>query len=338
MSESRETNSDLAARRAPRVAGARRRLEPEHQPPERAPLARRARTWIIGVVLAGLATGIGTLVTNAVGGGASVVIHAVAGSTPTASPTPRAVKPVQLEYVGPVDSLPDGSFVLPSSVSLTGAQLAEASRLNWSGSVSDHDQLVASLHAVSPSDGVDDGTVKITMRGAASDTVTITGMDVVKQCGAPLTGTLFYSPPAGESTSIDLGFNLDDPISPAQNEQGGSFSGSFFAGKDITLQTGEVQTLNVTVGTSEHYCTFYFELHVVTETGVVSEKIDDNGKPFAVTAIPVGGANGIDFAAYSTVYVGGVANSDGNAGGAFVQVNPKTYNGMGEPASFPPTP
>ena len=290
-------------------------------------------------MLAGLATGLSALVTSAVGGGAKAVIHAVAGSAPTTSATPRAAEPVQIESVGPLESLPDGSFVLPASVNLTAAQLAQASRLNWSGSESDHDQLVASLHGVSPSSSFGDATTEITMRGAASDTVTITGMDVVKQCTAPLTGTLLYSPPAGESTSVNVGFNLDDPISPAENEQGGNYSGRFFAGKVITLQAGEVQTLNVTVETRKHYCTFYFELHVATASGVVTEKIDDHGTPFAVTAIQAGsGPAGIDFAAYSTVYAGGIANSDGNGGGAFVKVNPKTYDGMSNPASFPPTP
>jgi hypothetical protein len=100
-------------------------------------------------------------------------------------------------------------------------------------------------------------------------------------------------------------FDLDEPISYAQDADNGD---GYFKDHVVTLAPGEVQT-------------FSFQMTVATPDGPVTEDINDNGKPFELTAIADEEDNStFAFPGYSYVYDGPNPNDE------FVRVNPKTGN------------
>jgi hypothetical protein len=164
---------------------------------------------------------------------------------------------------------------------------------------------------------VTDTDVQIVLRGnAAGQTAVIAGMNVVKNCAAPLTGTLLYSPSAGQDTNIEIGFNLDSKLPVAQDYHFNGLSGNYFAEHTISLRQGETQTLLVHAVTRQYYCQFTYRLLVDTGGREVAELITDNGKPFTVTA-------GAKSKNYKVLYVGGVASPAHND--KYVPVDPKAY-------------
>ena len=294
---------------------------------------KRPITWAAGLIsalilaiVAALGTGIGnTLFTTLKGHDASA-----RGSSSQVSPASSAL-PVKVEQVTPLNSSPNNSFVLPVKLQLTTTQLAKLNKGNA--------KYLAAFQAANHAVPTDKGFTSITVMGNAAKAVTITGMQVIKRCQAPLSGPYFFNPSAGENTTISLGFDLDSQITYAQNTRAGSdYSGNFFQDHVVTLKPGEPQTFAVYATTTQHYCRFSFQMTVATAQGVVTEKILAGGKPFELTASadqkfnPADGM--MDVSSYNAVYVGGVADSENNDG--WVQVNPKTYKGVGDPASFPP--
>jgi hypothetical protein len=173
---------------------------------------------------------------------------------------------------------------------------------------------------------VDDAPAQIVLRGNASTTVVITGVQVEKHCGRPLAGTLLYTPPEGMAPDIQMGFNLDVPFPVAQDANSGGLSGSFFAEHTISLSPGETHTLFVQAVTERQYCQFTYQLTVDADGRQISEPISNNGKPFAISAplIRLGSNRLPSFAGYRQVYEGGPGSP---ANGAFVAVNPKTFTG-----------
>lgn len=242
-------------------------------------------------------------------------------------------QPVKVEQVTPLTTGPNASFVIPENLQLTPAEL---SKLNQA-QLRDPSYLAnfQTAHGWVPL-GV--GSASVTLMGNAPATVTITGLRVVKECGAPLAGTFFYNPAAGESDTISLGFNLDSPTTYAENTVAGNdYTGNFFQQHVVTLAPGETHTLVIFATTADHYCHFTFQMTVATQHGAVVEKISDGGKAFQLTGM-AGTSNpdsaATNFSRYRAVYVGGVA--DGDNDDKWMQVNPATYNGLGNPASFPP--
>ena len=178
--------------------------------------------------------------------------------------------------------------------------------------------------------GISDTAVQIVLRGNADQTVVIAGMRVVTECTSPLTGTLLYSPPAGASTNVDVGFNLDAQFPIAQDARNAALSGNYFAEHTISLRRGETQTLLVHAITRRQFCHFTYQLIVDNGSKQVSEPISDHGKPFVVTAplIQFHSNGSASFTSYRTLYVGGVANP---ANDGYVPADPNTYNGLGSP-------
>ena len=134
--------------------------------------------------------------------------------------------------------------------------------------------------------------------GNERTTVTISDLQVVRHCQAPLAGTLFLSPSQGLNGTIGIGFDLDSPIYYARKYDYGLHGGDFFRDNVVTLAPGEAQTFDIAVRTSQHYCQFTFQMTVATPNGMVTENIDDNGRPFELTAKAK-----LD---YATEYIGGI--------------------------------
>lgn len=147
--------------------------------------------------------------------------------------------------------------------------------------------------------------IQIILTGNTDSTSIISGLQVIKRCSTPLTGTLLYSPGAAVDTNVEIGFNLDASFPRAQNYQvGRRFSGDFFTQHTISLKSGETITLLVNNTTASQYCQFTFQLAVDTSGKQVTEVISDHGKPFAVTALA-------NLSKYRALYIGGVATNNG---------------------------
>lgn len=182
--------------------------------------------------------------------------------------------------------------------------------------------------------------ILITVAGNSSAPITINEMTVRKTCRQPLSGgTLFYSPiqGGGPFPTAPISYDLDTPNTVGQYAPAPPSTipagGNFFAKKVITLRYQEPQTLAVFVSSSR-YCQFSFDLNMATINGPARQVIDDNGRSFAITAVSESSTGArVQFSSYSVVYAGGFANREN--GGKFVQVDPSTYDGAGNPASFP---
>jgi hypothetical protein len=238
-------------------------------------------------------------------------------SQPTASPSSHGIPVVSGDMPVLIDSAmyqqaADDGYTYAFPGELTTQQVATLNNLPLS--FQSYITQVTSLGGTN----IKDTDVQIGLRGnATGQTAVIVGLEVIKKCGTPLTGTLLFSPSAGEDNNIEIGFNLDDQFPVAQNYQGTILSGNFFAEHTISLRQGETQSLLVHAVTRQYYCQFTYRLLVDTGNREVAELITDNGKPFTVTA-------GVKSGNYQVLYVGGVASPAGND--KYVPVDPKAYN------------
>jgi len=135
-------------------------------------------------------------------------------------------------------------------------------------------------------------------------------------CTQPLHGTLFYSPSAAGDPVTQLNLNLDKPQIPASYEVYNQVNGvwtpknisNYFGHYTVSLKYGEQFTFDIDAATELHYCQFTLKMTVVDGSGSVVESIDNNGKPFRVTAI-YGREAAPTFSRYNVVYLGGIANT-----------------------------
>ena len=196
-------------------------------------------------------------------------------------------------------------FVLPEPVSMTD----EVAR-SFSDSIASQSDEFASWYAEhSGVAAIDAGFTNVTMRGAADEAVRVTGMEVVKDCGAPLDGTAMvgYTQGGGED-SIAVGFDLDSPA-PIPQQMADTIRGlvgtgnNYFAAKTVVVEPGEKLTLSLGAFTKRQSCTFTFRLLVATDDGTVTQDIDNNGKAFSVTAKAAPMNPEMPLSGYQAVYV-----------------------------------
>ena len=315
----------MAANHRPPV---RRSIRQHHYPVRKVQWWRRPITWV-----AGFLTVLALAVATALGTGIGNSLFNEAKGHPSSTGPPVAIEAISIQ------TWQDYSFVIPRRLELTAAELTTMNKQvttspsaysNWFTS---HGGVIANREVIG-----------ITVRGNGSSPVTITDMQIVKSCGRPLVGgTLFYSPTqgAGPFATDQIGFDLGQQLSigqyiPAAGPHALAPGGNFFAKKVITLKPGEPQTLSAFVTAENEYCSFTFRLHVATPEGhPATESITDNGKPFQITADGESGpaAAQVPFSSYKAVYAGGAADPQNQQ--AFIQVNPTTYRGTGNPDSFP---
>ncbi|HWO66282.1 MAG TPA: hypothetical protein VNO31_40240, partial [Umezawaea sp.] len=258
--------------------------------------------WWLGAALVTTRAAAAALVVTAVEGGTDVTGRAVpAVLFPTEVPTERAKSPEESIHVDSVRyvAVPrvGSTFAFPDGVDVSG-QVDELSDLATS-ELDDYRSRARELGGVAPHDVA----VQISLRGVSRETAVITDMRALATCGEPLTGTLLYSPPAGEDIAPQIGFDLDRPSAPAQSYQSGDLSGSYFLDRTVSVEPGETQVLVVHGLTAKRHCEFRIEMTVNAGVGVtgVEQVVDDGGKPFEVTALD-------DFPAYGRVYAGGVVS------------------------------
>jgi hypothetical protein len=159
--------------------------------------------------------------------------------------------------------------------------------------------------------------IQVVLHSDVKQVATIREIRVVKQCTEPFSGTELWNPAQGAIGNLGMGFNLDSQVSKAQFINGRErFYGDYFAKKSIQLAPGESDTLSMFTLTTQHSCRFTFKLYTDYGSGQYVEPVNDNGKAFTASA-------GLPFRRFKVVYAGGDAGSHG----AYVRVNPKTYNG-----------
>lgn len=159
--------------------------------------------------------------------------------------------------------------------------------------------------------GVDpfSSNVQLVVEGNADKAARIINISLLKNCHAPISGTLFESPSAGETQSILIDFNLDSPDSIPQTANGQDY----FPRYTIPLQPGEVQVIQISAGTQQYYCQYKIQLDVLVGTNTTTETVTNDGKPFQVSAEDNSNAP------YQVVYDGGV---DSPNRGDFERVKP----------------
>ncbi|MCF6468524.1 hypothetical protein FAF44_09005 [Nonomuraea sp. MG754425] len=206
------------------------------------------------------------------------------------------------------------TWVTANAADLTDRELAQLDSLRVFANAADPKlsmpQFFRGIGAVDPGESF----IKVVLRGARPEGVRITGMTAITECGPPLRGTLFYSPPAGEEASAPIGFDLDEPEPKAQRiPDEGDWEKDYFARRTISLAHNETIALRLETVTAEHYCEYTFQMQVATATGAVTQVIDNAGKPFAVSALLRNNAKGdLAFKDYQQLYVGGVGNPHGD--------------------------
>jgi hypothetical protein len=167
--------------------------------------------------------------------------------------------------------------------------------------------------------GVDPGLAinRVVLEGNRSGTVEILGIRANAQCQQPLNGTIFYSPTAGADPVAMMGFDLDSPDPTAYKASGGFVSSQpYFETTTISLAPGEHQVINMVAVTHRHFCRYTFTITVLDGDKMSTETLDDDGKPFEVSALLEGGGSLLTH--YRSVYIGGVATSNG----LFTRVSP----------------
>jgi transcriptional regulator with XRE-family HTH domain len=165
----------------------------------------------------------------------------------------------------------------------------------------------------------------ITVEGNTSKPVEINDLQVDKQCRAPLSGTLFESPSAGQNQNIRIALDLDEQLPTAKSiEKDGSSSPNYFARHAISLKQGERQNIVVDAATKKYYCEYTLNLQMTVGDETVTQVVMDNGKPFKLSAHVNGGEDTL-LSGYQSAYVGGVLNT---CGSEFRRVEPKTWTSL----------
>lgn len=218
---------------------------------------------------------------------------------PSVSLTPSAGPPVlidlaRVEPPGPDDG---GSMVAADAIDFSHSELAELHSLP--------DRSRKQADWLRQHGAVDGGSVKIkiVVRGNADRGVDIVGMEAEKSCSAPLRGTMFYDPSAGEVENVPIGFDLDAPTSRAEGEVEGEWRGDYFSEKTVKLAKGESITFQVAASTRRSYCEFSLSMETLSEGKLATHMIDDHGSPFRVSAM-----TDENFSSYKALYLGGCSH------------------------------
>lgn len=269
------------------------------------------------------------------------------GAVAPGQPAPPKGAPVIVEHVAAAPPAGD-TFAFPNPLDISRAQLAAFDSSGseympgWVGTNQDYPW--AWKHGGAAVGGV---IIKLDLTGNRTTAVRIEGMQLDEQCHSPAIGTLFYSPPAGSSAVVRMGFNLDQahPVAESLNGQstGGvlssqsvTFGGPYFQQNTITLSYNEPLQIQLLAATQKHYCEFRIDMSVLDGNRIVHELIGNAGQPFRVTAAIMAPASfdprlkEINFAAYRRLYVGGVASSCHGWAAANPIVYSKTENNVGE--------
>jgi hypothetical protein len=175
-------------------------------------------------------------------------------------------------------------------------------------------------------------SIQIVVRGNRLDPVQVVNITPTATCTQPLHGTLFYAPTAGANNVTQLLLNLDKPQQPLSYQEAFTVDGAqelrnipdYFGHYTVSLKRDEPFTFDVMASTGLHYCRFTLRMTVAGEGNTRNEEINDNGKPFQITAANLSRPGKGTFSGYSALYVGGLAAASSN--GNWRRSDPATYS------------
>jgi hypothetical protein len=131
--------------------------------------------------------------------------------------------------------------------------------------------------------------ISLHISGGHPTPVRIINMHAVSTCRSSLKGVLIYNPNAGEMATTKIGFDLDEPDPPARESSLDAkgvpqLKGEYFVNHEYVLSADEPADFTIMVTTSKHYCEFHFVMDLLVDGKSVYQNIDNNGKPFTVSA------------------------------------------------------
>ena len=153
--------------------------------------------------------------------------------------------------------------------------------------------------------------VDLIVQGNRSSEVRIVNIQPIVHCHSPLTGTLFNFPGQGGDPNTQLLYNIADPLAPPgyTANTGGNISvePDYFEHYTVSLKKGEqfVFLIHASLSLAE-YCQFTLDMSVDDGGNIVSQHINNNGSPFAITGRCVA-ASQRPYSCYQDLYFGGAA-------------------------------
>ncbi|MGY6658583.1 phosphorylase family protein [Amycolatopsis sp. TRM77291] len=201
----------------------------------------------------------------------------------------------------------DPNYVLPSRLEMSTEQLDQ-----FNNEVVPHSERYSAWITEHGAVPLGFGWTKVTVRNNATETVRITDLKVLKECTPALNGTLFSEyTQGGPSGTIPLGFDLDaqKPIVKEMANTPGKgahpVGKNYFTLNSIDIDPGGVQELTIAALSDRLSCSFRLQLVISTSAGTVTRDVDNNGKPFVVSAPASGNTQNNAPVGYQARYVQG---------------------------------
>lgn len=313
----------------------------------RTPKTSVAKPWYKRTA-AQLIAAVGAIVLSVVTSLATGVIQKLTGigSAPTPSPSksssvvtngvrsPHRV-PLVMASAKVIEDPDQDIWVSAKEVSLSPSRSMQINRDKQNGAqdgeLSKYLQDMTDLGAVK-STGI---ALDLNLSTQSADQVRVDRIRLESVCRSPLTGTVFYSPPAGPAVAIGkIGFDLDsqDPTAREMKDAEGSqtFGGDFFSNNVQYLKKNDGFAYHIVARTEKHYCEFRLKIDASANGISQTISVDNHGQPFRVSALICDGTSKFvpcpKFSEYKRVYAGGVANFQGK--GEWIPKPPMTYDGI----------
>jgi hypothetical protein len=339
-----------------RVSDRRRRAKPpqtkppqESSKPETTQRWRKTAVWTSGVgtvVIAGVLTGVlVNVLTPSVQRLTAPVGPDVAATTPTSaprvtsaskprsestpSPTPTTL-PLSVVSEDPLNLDDLGVWAFPNKIPFSSSQQASVDELMRQALTNIYliPHLANYFYALGGY--ATNADTQLVLQNDSDRPVSILDMRVIKTCGPPLSGTLFYAAGQAGDYDVGIGFNLDSTDTDAEFAQGwdtATWQPDYFESKIISFAPGEQRVLNIKAVTNEHSCIFSYQATVLDGKTKFYQTINDDGAPFRLNAITETRSSA-PFSSYAAMYIGGPFTM-GHYHGDYIKVDPKTYNGAG---------
>lgn len=237
-------------------------------------------------------------------------------------------KPLSVVSEDPLNLDELGVWVFPDKITLSPSQHARVNMLMRQALVNVY--LIPNLANYFYSLGgyAISADTQVVLQDDSNQPASILDMRVIKNCGSPLSGTLFDSPGQSGDDDVRIGFNLDSANTDAEFARGWNtaiWKPNYFESRTISFSPGEQRVLNIRAVTERHSCTFSYRATVLKGKTKFYQTIDDDGQPFRLSAIVYGRSSTL-FARYASLYIGGVMSMI-HYHGDYVKENPRTYNG-----------
>lgn len=126
--------------------------------------------------------------------------------------------------------------------------------------------------------------IQVAVTGNRRDGVRIMNLIADKDCSAPYTGAFFYDVGGSGMPSIELDIDLDKNQPQAMDSGAEPDATPYFKAGTVNLKEGEQDIFEITATTAESYCSFTLEMTVLDDGELQVLRIDNQGKPFEVTA------------------------------------------------------